>query len=302
MPGERKFDLALDYLGEAKQAAERTRFPQTKPEWYTSTFQIAAAYDYLDELKQAEETARQAVDRAEEVLGKLSAEVTRAQRHGRRQPWEPYFWERWFRPRRARLKQAEGRALRDFLESFRPLVLILYAAILVRLNPTDKVGQEAKAEAQRKVSDIAKSKPPTALVSYDLACYYSRVGEVQERDEEKRASYRRALLQLENTFEEGGEFYAKAACDDPSLRGVREYEHTERDFRKLIEKYGDATKDDPAEKLPAVGLIRRLIDKYMTTMKRNPTDQPSALHTVSSIQTLCDGPFSDLLGLIICRG
>lgn len=242
-------------------------------------------YDYLDELKQAEEPVRQAVDKTEEVLGELNAAESRSP-GCERQPWEPSLWERWFRRRRARLKQAEGRALRGFLEGFRPLVLILYAAILVRLDPADDRGKKAKEGTQRKVAGIAESERSSAQVSYEPGCYYSRVGEAQNQEDKRRASYRQALFQLENVFENDGEYYAKAAREDPSLRGVRENEHTQHDLRKLIEKYGGITDDDLAEKPPSrgslgkvvaeelasIGSFGRLIGRYITILRRGHAD------------------------------
>ena len=149
-----------------------------EPVWYKATYQLAVTYHYCSMQKQAEDEAKNLVATIQETI-KI-------------------------------LQKKEDKALKDFLESFKPMAAIMYAGILV--------GNNKEEEAKKQIESINPSEL-TYRSHYNLACCYSIVGK-KKRDNEQIEAYDHALRHLKYALERGGEIVQWAQKDE-SLKGVR---------------------------------------------------------------------------------
>lgn len=193
-----------------------------EPVWYKATYQLAVTYHYCSMQKQAEDEAENLVATIQEAI-KI-------------------------------LQKKEDKALKDFLESFKPMAAIMYAGILVGTN------REGGPKLQVNIIDSDSTKlsyeiitseggngdridPDTTKLTYrshyNLACYYSET-----------SNNKKALEHLEYALERGGNI-VQWAKNDPSLKRLRE--DKKGDFDKLIKKYS-APITPSADLLPLAGL------------------------------------------------
>ncbi|RCV64113.1 Tetratricopeptide (TPR) repeat [Methanophagales archaeon] len=173
-----------------------------EPVWYKATYQLAATHHYQGRQQQAENEAENLVTTIQETI-KI-------------------------------LQKTENKKLRDFLESFRPMACIMYAAIVVgtnknespklQVNITESDSTELSYEIITCEGGNSRSDPYTAKLTYrshyDLACYYSE----SDNNED-------AWEHLKYALERGGEI-VQWAQKDPSLEKLRE--DKKGDFDKLI--------------------------------------------------------------------
>ncbi len=205
-----EYDKAVERLLMARNSAEKekTNNLYSDPVWYSAMYQLAASYQYKvikaeegQELNEAEETAKILVTKINEAIESL--------------------------------RKNENKVLKQYLESFRPMAVILYAGILFGR------GKEKEAES------LIESLKPFSLLSYrvryNLACYYSIAGNKKEGKEQTNA-YKDALFHLNYALERGGDI-VQWAKRDPSLKGVREDEKTKDFFDRLTEKDRTTTPD-----------------------------------------------------------
>jgi tetratricopeptide (TPR) repeat protein len=137
----------------------------------------------------------------------------------------------------------DDKELKEFLKMLYPLACIIYADTLLYVN---------KAERAR---EIIKDIEPSSLTyggRYNLACYYSIVGEKTETEDDKRNAYTESLYHIGYTLERGGRI-VEWANKDPDLEGVREDKETKEDFAKLIKKYAPQKKPHSSD-LPLAGI------------------------------------------------
>jgi tetratricopeptide (TPR) repeat protein len=220
----RNYERAIECL---KQAVSLARyFKKVNKEnifkdsvWYKAKYQLAATYLYQGELWKARHQAcrlNREIDKANEYLKQQAKEIIN------------------------RIPKRKEDKLPDFLNSFKPMALILYADILARSKhlPRLKDIEKAKKIVKDIKEDIEK-KPIPCRAHYNLACYYSGWGE-----------YEQALRHLEYAFEPKDEFLLEWARKDPSLEGVRAYKNEKGEFKfeKLLKKYELKIKNSNVER------------------------------------------------------
>jgi tetratricopeptide (TPR) repeat protein len=223
--------------------------------WYNATYQLAATYHYQsmqeqDEAKNLDEPASlaKAKDEAENLVATIQKAIIADQKN-------------------------EDTALWNFLESFKPMAVIMYAEILA--GNKEEENRELTIEITNTKSDFTKltyktkkngikTKPYSAKLTYrshyNLACYYSIVGE--KKDEECDNAYNDALRHLKWALERGGGI-VQWAKKDPSLKGLRKDKKCE--FDELIKKYS-APVTPSADLLPLAGL-RVIGETYAKQLK-----------------------------------
>jgi tetratricopeptide (TPR) repeat protein/ADP-ribose pyrophosphatase YjhB (NUDIX family) len=150
------------------------------------------------------------------------------------------------------------RIFKQYLEELKNLVMVLHAISLARANKVEntdeyiknilekivksrkKGGKRAKANhaenesGQEKLNQKKREliKVDQEEINYDLACYYSIVGE--EKCNRRTDEYDRALEYLRDVLLEGG-ITLEWAKVDPDIRGLRR--GREREFNELIDTY-----------------------------------------------------------------
>jgi tetratricopeptide (TPR) repeat protein len=133
----------------------------------------------------------------------------------------------------------------NFLDNINPIVISVYAETLVREGKLT----ESTSEIQR-IKDIPKQ---PYRVQYNLACYYSFLGEYYSRQLFSQAFFdfycKISLFHLKNAFEQKSTL-AKWAQKDPSLKGVRENSATQNKFEELIKNCDPQKIETPASKDP----------------------------------------------------
>ncbi len=210
-----EYDKAVERLLMAKNSAEKekTNSLYNDPVWYGAMYQLAASFQYkVMKAEEGQEKAKQELNEAEEtaknLVTKINEEIESVQKN-------------------------ENKVLNQYLESFRPMAVILYAGILV--------GRGKEKEADSLIEDLK----PFSLLSYrsrySMACYYSIAGDKKE-GKERTNTYKDALFHLNYAFERGGDI-VQWAKRDPSLKGVREDEETKDFFDRLTEKNRTTTPD-----------------------------------------------------------
>lgn len=227
---------ALKLLRGAKMGAEEASSWETETVWYLSSYWIAATQHYRNEAEEAREVARKVYAKAKGVLEALEkprswwpSGITH-----KRKPWELPLLVFLFRRQRRRLQRQDNEHLREWLEKFEPLTLVMYGAILAS-QKNENEGDAAKEEKVRsKIDELAGAEERPPRLSYNLACYYSVLGD--HSDNNTADDYTEALRQLERSFKDGGHFTDEAA-KDPSLSGVRDGKDTEEQFTNLLKKY-----------------------------------------------------------------
>jgi tetratricopeptide (TPR) repeat protein len=156
-------------------------------------------------------------------------------------------------------QKKDDKQLKEFLELFYPMACIMYADTLLY-----KYGGEKMREANAIINGIEPSSL-TYRGKYNMACYYSIVGEKRKEDD-KRNAYRESLYHLEYALERGGSI-VKWANKDPDLDGIREDKETKEDFAKWINKY--APQETPySSDLPLAG-IAIIGEAYARQLKEN---------------------------------
>ncbi len=202
-----EYDRALKRLEQVKQ--------NTKPSgilWYKALYQLAATCDYKDNLTMASSEAKMLV----EATMKVDAEQD----------------------------NGKDTVLMDFVKTFKPIAISMYAGILVR--------QGNILEAEKQLKNITPLEC-TYRVRYNIACYYSIMGRRETDVKKAKSSYETALFHLNSALERGGTIVQWAQIDK-SLEGVREDENTKNDFAKLIRKYEIHKTSDSSNSLPLAGL------------------------------------------------
>lgn len=202
--------------GEYERALERLELVRkdTKPDkivWYKAEYQLAATSGYKGDLSKAEEEAKMLVKAIRETINEL--------------------------------EKSKNKALKEFLISFYPMAVILYAGILV--------GKDNIKEAETQITSINQKKL-SYRSRYNLACYYSHVGDNEKKKYSSTKAYQEALFHLEYALERGGTL-VQWAQKDPSLKGVREFKETKTKFDEIIKKYGTSV-PDTSDLLPLAGL------------------------------------------------
>ncbi len=232
-----EYDRALKRLEQVKQ--------NTKPNgilWYKALYQLAAVYEYKGDWTNAAKEAKKLV----EAATKAAAEPA----------------------------NAKDVVLMDFMKSFKPIAISMYAGVLV--------GQDniLEAEKQDKISEVKKQLKMitpmecTYRVRYNLACYYSIMGKREKDAEKAKLSYQKALLHLNSALERGGTI-VQWAQNDPSLEGVREDKNMKNDFIKLINKYGqEIPESSNSQPLAGLAIIR---EAYAKRLKEQGILSPSDL-------------------------
>lgn len=148
--------------------------------------------------------------------------------------------------------EEKEKELKKFL-SIEPNANIMHASILVDLAYQGIADQAMiKKEAESKIKNIeSKYSKLAPRVRYNLACYYSIVGD-KTTDDKQINAYKTALCHLEYALEGGGNII-QWSQKDLSLKGVREFKETKNAFAKLVKKNGDQAAQDSAD-LPLAGL------------------------------------------------
>ncbi|MGC1121302.1 MAG: NUDIX domain-containing protein [Candidatus Methanofastidiosia archaeon] len=147
------------------------------------------------------------------------------------------------------------RIFKQYLEDLKDLIMVLRAISRVRAHKIEdtgkymeniskkiieskkRKGERTKVDQEESESDQEKLKQKKdelirTEVKYDLACYYSIVGE--EKGNERTDEYDKALKYLRDALLEGG-IMLEWAKVDPDLQGLRK--GREREFSKLIDTY-----------------------------------------------------------------
>jgi hypothetical protein len=119
----------------------------------------------------------------------------------------------------------------------------MYADTLLYVNDDEK--------ARARIKRIEPSSL-TYRGRYNLACYYSIVGENTQIKDDKRNAYRDSLCHLEYALERGGGI-VEWAKKDPDFNGIRDDKEKKEAFAKLIEKYAPKEKPYSAD-MPLAGI------------------------------------------------
>ncbi len=157
-------------------------------------------------------------------------------------------------------QKSDDKKLKESLELFCPMASIMYADTLLYVN-FDKNFDEA--------SSIIQCIKPYSLTyrgRYNLACYYSILGEKAEEkkmEDVKRNAYRDSLCHLEFALERGGGI-VEWANKDPDFNGVRGDKDTKEDFAKLIQKYAHKEKPYSSDlSLAGIAIIKEAYAKQL---------------------------------------
>jgi hypothetical protein len=200
-----------------------------EPVWYKATYQLAATYHYQGMVKQdeAEKLRKQAEDEKNNLSRSWQKTVKAYWKEGEAKNSRKLAEDEAEKlsdtiSRAINTQQkSEDKALTDFLESFKPMAVIIYAAILVDNN---------KEEKAKKQIESVHSSELSYRGHYNMACYYSILGKKNAENGQIEA-YDHALRHLKYALERGGEIVQWAQKDE-SLKGVREDRKV--DFYALI--------------------------------------------------------------------
>ena len=202
--------------------------------WYKATYQLAATYHYQS-IKFEEQAStcqfeeQASTFRVQVKKKKLEGQASDSLNQAEDEAKKLYkAIEEAIKP-----QKKEDKALRNFLESFRPMATIMYAEILVGTTDDKK-----KTKAKECIERVDFSKL-TYRIHYNLACYYTNASD-----------NKKALYHLKYALERGGEII-QWAQRDPSLKGLRE--GMECNFYGLIKEYSDPVTPS-GDLLPLAGL------------------------------------------------
>ena len=216
----------LEYVKERAQAAESMgENISTSPPWYVATYQLAATHDYQDQVQPAYEQSCALVEKISKTI-----EILEKTGSSSLIPW------------RRRREESKYEEILQFLSELRPLAVIMLAAILLR--------QEGKGAAEEQRAVITAHELTHPRVRYNVACYFSRLGEC-ERGEAREEAYKSALNDLRYAFERKRELVEHARTD-VSLRGVRKAKSG--DFNSLIKRYARSVLPQPSDQLYLAGV------------------------------------------------
>ncbi|MFZ3382522.1 MAG: DUF4332 domain-containing protein [Candidatus Methanoperedens sp.] len=219
---EKNYNRAIERLSKGIEMAEKSKNYPKERAWFVAMYQLAAAYHYKGRLLRKEPVcALQCIEDAEKQCQKLLNKINEEK----------------------------------FLESIEPNASIMHASILIELAylAPGEIDQNKKDDAEKKIKSIESEYSKLApRVRYNLACYYSIVGDKTKEDEQKNNYYNKALDNLIYAIEGGGDLIQWAKID-PSLEGARKFKGTKEDFDKLIQKYSPKEKSDSSD-LPLAGL------------------------------------------------
>jgi tetratricopeptide (TPR) repeat protein len=231
--------------------------------WYKATYQLAATYHYksMQDKDEAEKLWRQAESEAtkEHCFVCSKQKAIEACRKNDDAENGQNLAESEAKELHKAIKEAinpqknENKELRKFLESFKPMADIMYAAILVGTNKkgrsksqkiidsysTKHLQETRTREGGRGYKTYSKYDKLNYRDHYNLACYYSVA------DNNKKA-----WEHLKYALKRGGEI-VQWAQKDPSLEGLREYKECK--FDDLI-KECSAPVTPSADLLPLAGL------------------------------------------------
>jgi tetratricopeptide (TPR) repeat protein len=302
------YDIAIDLLCRARESSEREAGFHSQEiaggivlemAWYNTMYQLAAVHSYKGEddptcQTKALEYVSELVDTLQRTLAFLQQNTTpKARRdaiwNSERERFEEYH------------QMVDMGRLEKALVDFREGCLLAKAVILVL---SDRF-EEAEKLYRDQVEGHGKGYEPITL--YNLACYYSQVGEAKRRNsaasatpgtaktvgatsnngkvdtsvqrDDGREELEAALRNLEASFEiEARKSDLDWAIQDPSLKGVRTDKDTFERFLTIIGKY--AGRVDNGMPLSVVADIGRY---YATLLKEEGINSPIQLlrHTIT---------------------
>jgi tetratricopeptide (TPR) repeat protein len=116
-----EYDKAVERLMMARNSVEQEKMNNlhSDPVWYGAMYQLAASYQYkVIKAEEEPEKANRELDKAEETAKELVAEIKAGINA---------------------FQKDENKALQQYLESFKPMAVILYAGILMLMS-TDIMG------------------------------------------------------------------------------------------------------------------------------------------------------------------
>lgn len=214
---DKNYNRAIERLSMGIKMAEKSKNYPRERAWFVAMYQLAASYHYKgirfrkeNNLVCANKYIIEAEKECQNLLNKINEE--------------------------------------KFLEAIEPNAIIMHASILMDLAYLGEKDESTIKDAENKIKKIESEYSKLApRVRYNLACYYSIVGD--KTKEEK--NYKKALENLEYAIEGGGDIIQWAKID-PSMKGVREFNGT-KDFADLIQKYSPKEKSDSSD-LPLAGL------------------------------------------------
>ncbi len=195
---DKNYNRAIERLSKGIEMAEKSKNYPRERAWFVAMYQLAAAYHYKGHLLRKKPVcAHECIEKAKEHCQNLLKAINKEK----------------------------------FLESIEPNAIIMHASILIDLAYQGETDQNKIEEAKSKIKNIETVYTKLApRVRYNLACYYSIVGDKTSDPKD----YKKALENLEYAIEGGGEIIQWAKID-PSLEGVREVNN--KDFANLIKKY-----------------------------------------------------------------
>ncbi len=254
---EEDYVEALELLRRAKTGAEEVGSWEAETVWYLSSYHIAATQHYRNNSEEARKGAHEVHAKAEEVLEALKEPRSWWPSGStlERKPWNLPLLVFLFRRQRRRLQKQDNERLREWLEKFEPLTLVMYGAILASRTNNNPGDTDEGAKVHSKIEELARAEELAGAeerqprLSYNLACYYSVLGEHSRNAPEAAACYEKALKQLERSFEDGG-YFTDEALRDLSLRGVRDDPATKERFMALLENYQAREEAQRANGLP----------------------------------------------------
>jgi len=233
-----------------------------EPVWYKATYQLTAIYHYQGMTKQDE--AEKLRKQAEDEKNNLSCSMQKATKAYRKEgeaknsrkqaEYEAKNLIATIQEAIKILQKKEDKALKDFLESFKPMAAIMYAGILVGTNrkggpklQVNIIDSDSTKLSYKIITSEGGNGDGTDLETakltyrshYNLACYYTAA------DDKKKA-----LEHLKYALERGGEI-VQWAQNDPSLKRLRE--DKECKFDELINEVS-APVTPSADLLPLAGL------------------------------------------------
>jgi len=205
---EESYERALERLNRARETAKKYESePPKDVVWYKATYQLAATYLYSGYSYQSKGAFcnsmccfSKAQRKAEELASNIKYALNQSSRFG--------------------LITINTEKLNQFLKSIKLMVLIMQADILVcqgDIRESKSIIDKVEKDEQNKLS---------YRDHYNLACYFSNLGDRERTRCQAEEAYNKALSHLEYAFE--AELTLRQwAQKDPSLKAVRENKQKE---------------------------------------------------------------------------
>ena len=193
---DKNYNRAIERLSKGIEMAKKSRNYPRERAWFVAMYQLAAAYHYKGRmLRKKPVCAHECMEKANEHCLNLLKAINEEK----------------------------------FLEAIEPNAIIMHASILMDLAYQGETDLNKIEEAKSKIKNIETVYNKLApRVRYNLACYYSIVGDNTGDPKD----YKKALENLEYAIEGGGDIVQWAKID-PSLQGARDFKGT-KDFPKSL--------------------------------------------------------------------